>query len=336
MSPSLGPHRVHAEPQPAAPRLQPLGQGTPASTLRALSRSQSFGYTTALARRPRSFRFLLRLLAHRASPIRLPSLGARSVGGGGRQTRDDLKGVGILGQNPSVSFNVSVSDDERKHIAIALVHLSRQASRNNVEKYISGTRKFIPRILTLNGNGGWVSTVKTLSSPLAAGVLWAPAPVQGVSSGENVTFYTCKQCDLVVPSTCTSFQYVDLDRKHKCMHCKKSPSVKDWSCECGVNWFSCALHACPVVHGNQPLHSHVQATEQPASSKSLKRALNVIAPETNRQHKEYLGTGVKRFCDRSAAVITLSDCAVTPQERIKYGPILSKRFSSCASSSRHA
>ena len=77
---------------------------------------------------------------------------------------------------------MSGSDDDKKYIAIAIVHLSRQASLNNVEKYISGTRKLIPRILTLNGNGGWVSTVNTLSSPLAAGVLWAPAPVQGVSS----------------------------------------------------------------------------------------------------------------------------------------------------------
>jgi hypothetical protein len=167
---------------------------------------------------------------------------------------------------------VSVSDDEQKHIAIAIVHLSRQATSTNVEKYISGTRKVVPRILILNGNSGWASPVKTLSSLLAACVLWAPAPVPGVSSGKNVTFYKCRQCDLVEPSTCTSFQYLDLDRKHKCMHCKKSSSVKDWSCECGENWFNCALHACPVVHGNQPLHSHVQATEQPASSKSLKRA----------------------------------------------------------------
>ena len=49
---SLGLHRVHAEPQPPAPRLQPLDQGTPASTRQALSRSQSLVYTTALARRP--------------------------------------------------------------------------------------------------------------------------------------------------------------------------------------------------------------------------------------------------------------------------------------------
>jgi ribonuclease HI len=263
----------------------------------------------------------------------LPSQGDARLFQPAQKTRDDLKGVGVLGQNPSVSFNVFVSDDERKYIAIAIVHLSRQAMSTNVEKYISGTRKLVPRILTLNGNSGWVSTVKTLSSPLTAGVLWAPAPVVGVSSGRNVTFYKCKQCDLVEPSTCTSFQYTDLDRKHKCMHCKKSSSVKDWSCECGENWFNCALHACLVVHGSQPLHSHVQATEQPASSKSLTRAPNVTASEPSQQHKEYLRTGVKRFRDRSAAVVTFSDYAVTPQKRIKYGPVLSKRFSSIVSSS---
>jgi hypothetical protein len=62
----------------------------------------------------------------------------------------------------------------------------------------------------------------------------------------------------------------------------------------------------------------------------------VTASEFNQQHKEYLGTGVKRFCDRSTAVVTLSDYSVTPQERIKYGPVPSQRFGSNASFSRHA
>jgi hypothetical protein len=252
------------------------------------------------------------------------------------KTRDDLKGVGVLGQNAAVCFNVSVSHDEQKSIAVAIVNLSRKATSSNVDKYINGARKLIPRVLTLNGNSGWVSTVNTLCSPPTAGVLWVPAPASGVNPSKNVAFYKCKRCDLVEPSTCSSFQYSDLDRKHKCTICKKQSSVKEWSCECGEIWFNCALHASPVVHSDQPPHSHVKATEQTVTSKPAKRAASVSASEHSRQHKEEFGIGVKRICDRSAAVVTLSGCAVTPKDRIKYGPVLSKRFGISASSSSQA
>ena len=79
------------------------------------------------------------------------------------KTRDQLVGVGILGQNASLMFNVHASDAEALAIAQAIICLSRRVSAQNVNKFTNGQRCFIPRLLTLNGNSGWVSTVKRLS-----------------------------------------------------------------------------------------------------------------------------------------------------------------------------
>ena len=131
-------------------------------------------------------------------------------------------------QNASLMFNVHVSDAEALAIAQAIICLSRRVSAQNVNKFTNGQRCFIPRLLTLNGNSGWVSTVKRLSPKNSASILWCLAPLC-VGISQNVAFYKCKHCDRVEPSSCAKFQYADLDCSLKCptRKCNKLTKVGD-------------------------------------------------------------------------------------------------------------
>ena len=165
------------------------------------------------------------------------------------------------------------------------------------------------------------------------GILWTPAPVQGVGSAKNVAFYKCKHCDRVEPSSCAGFAYSDLDRTVKCgnRRCLKLTKSREWSCACEVNWFTCAQHAKHVVLGGQPTQCHEQATGQTVSSKSSKGvAAQKSAYDYHTLLQDDLRRGKKRSCTNP--VITLGDSAGPPQRRPKLGVILSKRFGTSSSS----
>ena len=52
-----------------------------------------------------------------------------------QRTKDDLKEIGIVGQNPAVSFGVCVRELEKRYIAHAIVNLSRQATEKNADMF---------------------------------------------------------------------------------------------------------------------------------------------------------------------------------------------------------
>ena len=242
------------------------------------------------------------------------------------KTRDQLLGVCISGQNPSPMFNVCVSEAEADVIARALVNLSRKASAKNIDKFMRNGRMFIPRLLTLNGNSDWASTIKCLSPPISVEMLWTPAPVSGVGSAKHVAFYGCEHCDRVEASSCDSFQYDDFDKHIRCnnMRCKRITKVRDWSCACGEPWFACTQHAKHVVQHSLPPQSHGQVTGRTADSKpSLKKA-----PRTAHEYRELSQEDLRKSSKRPRAdsVVTLGDLAELPQRPVKLGAILSKRF----------
>ena len=245
------------------------------------------------------------------------------------KTRDQLVGVGILGQNASLMCNVHVSDAEALAIAQAIICLSRRVSAQNVNKFTNGQRCFIPRLLTLNGNSGWVSTVKRLSPQNNASNLWSLAPLC-VGTSQNVTFYKCKHCDRVEPSSCAKFQYTDLDCSLKCpkRKCNKLTEV----CACGEYWFTCAQHAKRAAWTDQPAQSHDKATGRTADSKSSK--LKATKKPEHDYHvllQDDLRRGRKRPLANS--VVILDEPAVPPQHLRKLGVILSERFGFPSSSS---
>ena len=116
-------------------------------------------------------------------------------------------------------------------------------------------RNFIPRLLRLNGNSGWASTIKCLGPSSSVNDLWSPAPAnQDVGTTGNVAFYKCKHCDRVEPSSCANFLFSDLDRMVKCGNrkCLKPSRSRDWRCACEEYWFTCAQHSQSAACGSQP------------------------------------------------------------------------------------
>jgi hypothetical protein len=265
----------------------------------------------------------------------LPENGDAILFSPAQRTRDCLHGVGILGQVPSLMFNVHVSEEDRRNVARALVNVSRQVTATNVGKYLDNRRNFIPRPLRLNGNSGWVSTIKCLSPTGSVDDLWSPAPAkQEVGTALNVAFFKCKHCDRVEPSSCANFLFADLDRMVKCGNrkCLKPSRSRDWRCACEEYWFTCAQHSKSVACASQPTQSHGQATGRIVTSEPpMRKVPKKLASDFQTLLQDDLKRGRKR--QHASSVITLGDSsAEPPQRRPKLGAILGKRFGSSSSS----
>ena len=247
------------------------------------------------------------------------------------RTRDILSGVAIHGQVAALSFNVVLSDVEKTYVAKALVTLSRTIADKNLDAFMQGLRRIVPKVLALNGKAGWISTISTSSChDNRTSILWRPAllecprpPVQ------NAVFLTCpnKFCDKVESSTCRDFQFHDLDAKHKCFHCHKLSGVRNWNCPCGVRWHVCQLHA--VVVGSLTIspRSQVLAKWQASSSGGQKRKQ---AEASSKGYGELLAEDLRREGKRGrhdpARTITLGDAALPSQAPSRLGLELRRRL----------
>lgn len=250
-------------------------------------------------------------------------------------TRDLLRGVGINGQCPALSCGVVTKPEERRVIARALVHLSRIVTDKSVDGYVDGERKFIPRLLTLNGKCSWANSIHILQPPCQGRILWPRAPPNGGAEvTRNVSFYTCKHCDKVVANSCEHFTYDNLDLPVRCQHstCKKITRSSEWQCSCGLPWFTCVGHAKhtswdgPRVTRRKRGNGRT-AVSQPA--KVPKRAESSALPLEAHPGRR----GRKRPLDNSTVVLGDQQLPPKGRFRMKLGLSLSKRFCSAGASS---
>ena len=223
--------------------------------------------------------------------------------------RDILAGVAINGQVAGPSFNVVLDMKEKIEVAKGLVNLSRKVTGKNLQSYLQQRRKFIPRVLALNGNSGWVSTINSLCPSNIVNSLWSPAPHGEVVPIKTTAFYKCKLCDKVEPSTLSRFQYDDLDLKIKCIHCSSKSVVKDWTCCCGIRWYACTKHSKSAVLCSVLPQDRVQATGQGATSGGLKRKLAEHSHDYDELLSEDLRRARKRCSVSTLPVIILNDVA---------------------------
>ena len=245
-------------------------------------------------------------------------------------TRSLLAGVGILGQIPSLSFNVVLSQAEQCNIARSLVTLSRTLTQRNLDAFINCKRTIIPKVLALNGKAGWLSTITTSSHNQATSVLWQPAALScSRPPDQNTVFPSCphKLCDKVEPSTCKDFQLKNLDAKHKCFHCHRSSSIRNWSCPCGVRWHSCALHS--HVIGDTVILPQTQVSAKWQASSSASRQRKRARSSSNVYEElftEDLERERKRKRKATSRMITLGDSFSTPQVPVRLGLRLRRRL----------
>ena len=156
---------------------------------------------------------------------------------------DNLKGCGILGRMPTLSFNVYMNEDEQRAVALALSKLIRTASLKKHNDFLNGHVNLIMNPLKLKGKAGWDSSLPTLSNCCLEDTQWAHTFKEGSIKPElSAMFYHCPKCDKVESSQRGVFQRVDLDFKHRCGFCCKSTAVKSWTCQCGSQWHTCPEH----------------------------------------------------------------------------------------------
>ena len=159
--------------------------------------------------------------------------------------RNVLMGCGILGNHPTLSFNVVVDVEESRAIAMALSKLIRTASNKKHNNFLNGSINLMARPLKLKGKAGWDSAIPTLSTCSLGDTPWADA-VNGESipPADFAMFFHCPRvkCNKVESSRRGVFQRVDLDYMHNCDFCKRPSAVKLWTCQCGRPWHGCKEH----------------------------------------------------------------------------------------------
>ena len=120
-----------------------------------------------------------------------------------------------------------------------------------------------PPKLKLKGKVGWDSTLPQMATLGDGGVEVQPIQDAAHPNGPNVVhttaFLKCPHCQKVEPSTCATFQHIDLDKKQRCTACKHHSAVKLWKCTCGKAW-----HLCPK-HKHTPAPQQTHATMLPSN-----------------------------------------------------------------------
>jgi hypothetical protein len=159
---------------------------------------------------------------------------------------ENLIGIGITGKHQGPSFNVFVTADEQREIAINLHQLNHTLPKIKIDKIIAGQLNFLPRPLIMRGRAEWNSNIKSLSDPVLINYEeWREAEVNNErweQRGCKGTLLKCSKCNKVNPHFSLKPALFEVDRNIKCSHCGKQSMSKNWTCPCGTLWFICNKH----------------------------------------------------------------------------------------------
>jgi len=250
----------------------------------------------------------------------------------GKAQKNGLIGVGILGKHAAIIANFAVSDLEQKHIAIALIHLSRSMSRKNSLEFVNLERKIIPIALKLKGKSNWDSTITTNAEPSTGEAKWKKNDSR-ISADSNLAFFQCPRCPHVEYSSCKAFQIYDLDLKQKCNACEVQSVVKLWKCECGEFWHNCPQHRYRTCQKNNPIMQRETKRQisKTASSQTNAKKIRLIGPASYEALLAEDAVTAKRKRDEDDEC-SIEPCIILGIPKIKsikvssLGPILKKRF----------
>jgi hypothetical protein len=257
-----------------------------------------------------------------------------------KQPPDSLLGVGILGKQTTLSFNVMVCPAVAKDIAKRLVCLNRKVSKNVVEDFLNKKKKLIPHIIRSRGKSAWDSSFKINQESVTRISVW-----HGMYSAEakpprrETAFFKCpnSDCNKWQASNIASFQRKDLDIKVRCRFCLKHEAVKRWRCACGVIWHTCAIHSCHYCGDDTTLKRTfaIDSDTETGQEKHARNATGMAEPD----YDALLASDTRRAKEskqrdkRKAGAIALGSSSSMPKKPTVLGPILSARFPGITSSS---
>ena len=253
-----------------------------------------------------------------------------------------LKGVGILGKHPTLSFNAYINDIERETIAIALSTLVRGGSMEKHKQYVKGNINLIPHELKLKGKAAWDSNLPIKATRSTSGGKWADLfKEERFQPPPTAVFHSCPECGGLESSLRARFQRNDLDVKLKCGFCLKAFPLKRWLCECAQPWHACETHAgCfkprdDASSGGQLLNGHLSEPARGSGNEARVRTRRLTTPESILADDSRRAKAQKVFKkgEKRKADVILGDVPVALKRPTLLGPILNERFNGASSSS---
>jgi len=258
--------------------------------------------------------------------------------------KDALVGVGILGKQPGLSFNVCNTDEEKLIIAKWLVQINRTIPLKDVGEFLNCKTNLVPHELKLKGKVGWDSSIPVLTNNDSVRTDWETIkPDDELRLPQvRVTYYKCPNCSTVETSSCSHFQTVDLDKKHKCFYCSSNSEVKLWKCDCDTVWHICTKHrynnnATPEKtnsYQNRPTAEKPCKRYKSASSKLRKRKLyppqqydDALADDVERAEKKIRKTALNL---KRKSVVALGELTHRRIRPTLLGPALTVRLTQIA------
>jgi hypothetical protein len=251
-----------------------------------------------------------------------------------------LLGVGILGKQATLSFNVMVCPVVAKDIAKRLVCLNRKLSKKALDDFLNNMRNITPHIIRSRGKAAWDSAFKINQESVTRTSVWhGMYCTEANPSRRDTAFFKCpnSDCNKLQASNIASFQRKDLDIKVRCRFCLKHESVKRWRCACGVMWHTCVNHSSHYC-GDDSALKRKSSIDPDIKSDPEKRARNasgfaepdydaLLASDTRKAKEK------KQRGKRKAGAIALGNSSSNAKKPTVLGPILSARFPGIASSS---
>ncbi len=213
-----------------------------------------------------------------------------------------------------------------------MVKINRTISIIKVNEYINGVVNLIPNELILNGKVSWDSTLPVVTNNSSEIKRWE-TPQQDVAHPPRpqTAFFECPLCKKVDSSTCSAFQYKDLDRKQRCTSCNRTSQVKQWKCVCGTEWQRCAIHRYSTLLAKAPCNE-APANGQPHSAETStkkRQAINrLVTYDEILAEDVFLGN---KEVDQKGQEHGLGEISLGNRKSLSLnpnflGPILTKRF----------
>ena len=257
-----------------------------------------------------------------------------------------LKGVGILGKHAALKASIAIGDDEQQELAIALSGLVRKGSRKKHKQFVEGSTNLIPQNLKLRGGVSWDTALTPANKNQERS--WEHLfPLDNFPKENPTAFLSCTSCGKCVSSLGGNFHWGNLQAKCKCHNCNKAQPSFKWKCQCGVPWYTCAIHrfCCKQPSHTEATKRNQQVQTCPSSSKKL-RPERQLKRTPSKEYEHLLGEDIDRARTKKAKIsclakstkrkanVVLGNRTPNAKRPTLLGPILSNRFKGLTTGSK--
>ena len=186
-----------------------------------------------------------------------------------RCTPQPLMRIAIQGSMETFAFNIVTKPHAKRVLDEQLAKLAHKLNKNELFKFINGSRLVKPTFLKCTGRQGWDSAIPSLADSescqsvkggYCAGdntmpTSFLPNASQGALASPLDLLFSCSCCGYKYDCRNGAFHLTDLDTKIRCKKCKTSTKIGDWKCICGSRRHICHMH--------QMCYSMQQGQQQP-------------------------------------------------------------------------